>query len=151
MEKNKKASRIKILTVMLIVVLAFIWGNSLLPGEQSAEVSNGLSDFIARLFGITTEDLGIIIRKAAHFSEYAVLGAVVYLLLKSKGKKEKELVLYCAVCMLLFPLIDETIQLIIPQRNGAVLDIWIDISGYVVGSLITNLCVKRSVKAKTIE
>ena len=142
MEKRNKTSRIKILTAVLVAVLAFIWGNSLLPGEQSAEVSNGLSDFIARIFGITAEDLGIIIRKAAHFTEYAVLGAVVYLLLKSKGKKEKELVLYSAVCMLLFPLIDETIQLIIPQRNGAVLDIWIDISGYVVGSLITRLLIK---------
>ena len=61
-----------------ICLLCFIWGNSLLPGEISEQLSNGLRDLLARLLpgeipGVTSG--GGLLRKIAHFTEFAALGA----------------------------------------------------------------------------
>ena len=37
--------------IFVLLILAFIWGNSLLPGTESAAVSGGLAALLERIFG----------------------------------------------------------------------------------------------------
>lgn len=76
-----------------------------------------------------------ILRKAAHFGEYAVLA----LLLVPSMRKifgESRFFFPALSAALLVPLIDETIQLFVEGRSGRVSDIWIDFGGFCTGSLI---------------
>ncbi len=152
----KKVKKTVVFTVLLVAVVAFIWGNSLIPGIKSGEISDGFTAFLARLFGIETADLGHIVRKCAHFSEFALLGLILFTLLRWKGRSGRDLFLPLALCMMAFPLIDETIQLFTPDRGSSVADVWIDMSGYVVGAVIAWLIhivreARRRKKAKKAE
>jgi len=149
----KKIKKTVIATVLLGVVVAFIWGNSLVPGIKSGEISDGFTAFLARLFGVESADFGHIVRKCAHFSEFAVLGLLLFTLLRWRGKSGRDFFLPLALCMMAFPLIDETIQLFTPDRGSSVTDIWIDMAGYAVGSFAAWLIHKilesrRKKKAK---
>ena len=70
------------LRVLIVLSLAFIWGQSMLGREASAGESNAVRDFI---YGIIGDDSAIdrfiltYIRKLAHFTEYGVLGVLVTL------------------------------------------------------------------------
>ncbi len=106
---------------------------------QSANESNVSSNFVldllANYFPILKEPQImmtsiLIIRKLAHFTEYVILG-----LLYTKASKaqswNKLLLLGCLV-----PILDETIQIFVPGRSAAVVDMMIDLSGYLTGLLI---------------
>ena len=68
--------QIRICKVLIALNLCFIWGNSLMPGE----VSQAISDWVKNLlFGppssLQAQETGSgIIRKLAHFTEFAALG-----------------------------------------------------------------------------
>lgn len=126
----------RVFTVLLCLILCFIWGNSLL----GAEVSGAISHFVADLFtgeqGASDEG-HYLLRKAAHFCEFAALGAI-FLLFSRAWSVGRELTLaLCAFVGVFVPLVDETIQ-IFTGRGPALSDVWIDIAGYAFG---TFLCV----------
>ncbi len=145
MTKRKKQT--VALTILVVVVLMFIWGNSLVPGETSGEISDGVTTFIARVLGIESETMGHYVRKAAHFTEYAVLGITISVLLLWIGERGKDYFMPLGLCMLAFPFIDETIQLFTPDRGAMISDMWIDIGGFALGSVIV-LLINRTVHAK---
>lgn len=87
---TKRKKQIVALTILVVVVLMFIWGNSLVPGETSGEISDGVTAFIARVLGIESETMGHYVRKAAHFTEYAVLGITISVLLLWIGERGKD-------------------------------------------------------------
>ena len=68
-----------ILTVLLVLMLLFIWGHSMVPAEASAAESGRVGALLTpflELFvgkGNVTDHL---VRKLAHFSEYAALGVL---------------------------------------------------------------------------
>ena len=145
MTKRKKQT--VALTILVVVVLMFIWGNSLVPGETSGEISDGVTAFIARVLGIESETMGHYVRKAAHFTEYAVLGITISVLLLWIGERGKDYFMPLGLCMLACPFIDETIQLFTPDRGAMISDMWIDIGGFALGSVIV-LLINRTVHAK---
>ena len=59
--------------VLVLFLLAFIWGNSLLPGTESAEMSGSLTALLERIFGPAAnfERLHHYFRKLTHMTEYA--------------------------------------------------------------------------------
>ena len=70
--------RLRLCICLLALNLAFIWGNSLLPGEISGRISDWVKALLAFLLpgevpGVTTG--GGLLRKIAHFTEFAALGA----------------------------------------------------------------------------
>lgn len=127
-------SKYATLLVMIIIVcmLVFIWGNSLMP----AKVSSAFSALVTKLLGGNFAEKHV--RKAGHFTEFFLLGAFFYLFFTLKGKKGKEKVFPLSFLALLVPLIDETIQ-IFNDRGPMVQDIWIDIAGYTCGCLLVLL------------
>ena len=135
-EKIQKISRI-----ILIFILAFIWGNSLLDASKSAQISSGVKEIILETVEIITEtDLSNIIndytiRKIAHFTQFAMLG---FFTILSFPKKY----LFINIFGIFVSSTDELIQLFIPGRGPQIIDIFIDILGFTIGFLICYLIIK---------
>jgi len=113
-------------------LLCFIWGNSLLPGEISGRISDWVKDILAMLLptavpGVTTG--GGLLRKIAHFSEFAALGACLSWRFGMLEKRKIMALVYGfgAAC------VDESIQLFVPDRGPALKDVAIDTCGVAAG------------------
>lgn len=117
--------------IVLAAYVAFIFFNSLTPAEISSKesglivniFSNILDEFEINFLTVTE----IFIRKAAHFTEYTILGIILY---KTFSGSAKYTLAYFV------PLVDETLQLFTEGRSGQISDVWLDISGAAFGILI---------------
>ena len=127
----------KLLIVLIVLTLAFIWGNSLLNADQSSAMSSFVRDLVQKLFpgllSIDAEESSHLIRKLAHGTEYLLLGAELSLLLFRFRGRPLSLPLLLGTLAALF---DETIQLFSAGRGSAVKDVWIDLGGFLVGALL---------------
>ncbi len=130
------------LVAMALMVL-FIWGNSLVPGTESG----GLSLSVVLTIRGALDALGIpsawvtnfLVRKAAHFTEYAVLGILAARAFNlRRGAPSARILLACAV-LVLVPSIDETIQLFVAGRSGQVTDVLLDCCGAATGAALAAL------------
>ena len=84
------------------------------------------------------EFLHFLLSKLAHFSIYAFLGMLVYLLMRSGYEIKNALSLtFAPVVCVVYAISDEVHQLYIPGRSGEVRDVLIDTAGAAVGILIT--------------
>jgi len=133
----------RILFVLLILNLCFIWGNSLMPADISGAFSGWAKDLINSIFhfwngsGAALNGDGVL-RKIAHASEFAALGALLTLLLGIPGK-----LFHVLFYGMTTALIDETIQLFSAGRAARVTDVWIDFGGLCVGLALTALIRER--------
>ena len=123
--------KVRLCVALIAVNLAFIWGNSLLPGE----VSGALSDWLASLLGggQAPETGTGLLRKLAHFSEFACLGFLLARLAQLKGEKGHHLISLALLGGMTAACIDESIQLLTPDRGPSLVDVWIDTCGVVTG------------------
>lgn len=128
-------SRQTILTGLILLTLCFIWGNSMMPGSVSGAISDWVGDLLSAIFGgpIRTDTGHGVLRKLAHGTEYLALGAELCLLLRGILQKPLSLLALGGVSA---ALIDETIQLFVEGRCGAIRDVWIDLGGFCVGCLL---------------
>ena len=130
----------KVATILLMLNLAFIWGNSLMNGTDSGNLSGGIMDWLNTFLGLEPEGAELLhhlIRKAAHFTEFACLG--VLLAWHSLLREEKHKFALPALLGMAAGLVDETIQLFTPDRGPSLTDVWIDTSGAVVGIMLLLL------------
>lgn len=148
MDKHPKKQ--KILLVLIVLTLCFIWGNSLMPASFSGAISGWAKNVLNAILG----DVGNssvsgegVLRKIAHASEIAVLGVLLTDLMANKLRQKLPLV---ALCGLSSALVDETIQLFSEGRAGLVKDIWIDCGGFCFGVLMVCLicCLRVAVSTK---
>ena len=77
-----------------------------------------------------------LVRKAAHFTEYAGLG---FLLAMNTGAGIAPV--FCLLkgnvtAVLFMPFVDETIQLFVEGRSGQISDVWLDMAGALTGTLL---------------
>ena len=122
---------------LLVCVLAFIWGNSLLPGEVSGAFSDWVKSILEALFaqGTSKPSSGGLLRKIAHFTEFTALGALLCWRAGMLGK-HKAAAFGCgalAACM------DETIQIFVPDRGPGLKDVCIDCAGVLTGMVLVLL------------
>ncbi len=124
--------KIRICAALLVMNVLFIWGNSLLPGSVSGAISHFVRDILAFVF--RTESSGSdsghgLLRKLAHFTEFACLGALFAWLFGMLSKPLPVALLcgFAVACM------DETIQRFVPERGPSFKDVLIDTSGTLVG------------------
>ena len=143
-----KKRRIALL-IAIVLTLAFIWGNSLLNREQSSDESAWVLQLVTpvlELFvgkGRVTEHL---VRKLAHFAEFALLGFELLFWFSGVREKRKDMLLLAMAHSLFAALTDETIQLF-SARGSQVQDVWLDFAGATTGAafalLIISLVRKR--------
>ena len=134
--------KILLCRVLLVLNLALIWGNSLLSGAESGQMSGGIMAFVMELLRIPadfTDVVHLLIRKLAHLTEFACLAALISWRL-GMGKEKKVYQICLAVLLAMAAaLVDETIQLYTPDRGPSLTDVWIDTLGAALGMTAVQL------------
>ena len=144
--------KILLCRVLLVLNLALIWGNSLLSGAESGQMSGGIMAFVMELLRIpesASEIVHLMIRKLAHLTEFACLSA---LMCWHFGMVKEKMSYQCLLPVLLAmaaALTDETIQLYTPDRGPSLVDVWIDTLGAVLGMTAMQLGYHLKKKNKT--
>ena len=134
MIRTKK--RMILCCLLLALCLAFIWGNSLANGEDSGNMSGGIVQWINKVLRLDeagVELLHRVIRKGAHFTEFACLGMLLTWLFGMAGEKRGHLFCMPLLFGMLAACVDETIQVFVPLRGPSPIDIWIDTCGVAAG------------------
>ena len=134
---------------LIALNLALIWGNSTLPGGVSMELSDGFLALLSQGLPALAVIGSILIRKLAHFSEFACLGLLLGWLRSPEGGFRG----FAAPALLgtLAACVDETIQRFVPGRESSLIDVWIDIFGVCAGILLLRLgyrCIRRRKERK---
>lgn len=124
---------------LTIVVLAIIWGNSCLPAEESGALSSGLLAWLLKTMPFLGWMDGFIIRKLAHFCEFALLAFLLGLSFRSRGANRLVFRYAPAALSLAAACVDETIQIVSPGRYSSLVDVWIDFAGSLSGLVFLSL------------
>lgn len=124
-------------TILYIGFMLFIFSNSLQDATASSSRSGAVLAWMQGHFGAgwLTE---YFLRKAAHFSEFWVLGAIGLTCFRCYGASP----LPALFTGLLTALTDETIQRFVEGRSSQVTDVWIDFAGCATGVLVF-WCIRR--------
>ena len=140
-----------VFTAALIACIMFIFRNSLENGAQSSARSQAVMQLVNSALakvhlGPLSEHL---IRKLAHFSEFALEGFLLMLCIRVYTKHFVRHMSWPLLGGMTTALMDETIQLHSPNRTSSVVDVWIDMSGVVAGLLfaLIILLIVRGVTA----
>lgn len=134
---KRTRQRMVLCVIILLLILSFIWGNSLLPANESGALSNFMKTILQKLlpflFSGAPGSGGNWIRKLAHFSEFTLLGVCLcwlFAMMCSRLRKQIPSALFCGI---LVACTDETIQRFIPGRSGNLTDVGIDSAGVITG------------------
>ena len=128
---------IVLLSLLILFTIGFIWGNSMKTRSESQSLSLGVLQFIRPLLDAIFSPENVtdhLVRKLAHFTEFAVLGAELMLLSVLLGRRNLSSILNCMFAGLIVAVTDETIQLF-SSRGSQVIDVVLDFSGVVIGVL----------------
>lgn len=137
-----------ILRIALLIgifgTLLFTFTQSLLPPEESAEVSESVSEILETIIPSDTpvgEYVHDNVRKIAHFVEYFILGCFtslyVVIFMPKIESEPRGRIRYCIYSLVISPIIslfDETLQ-IISERGPSITDVWLDTAGFFVSSV----------------
>ena len=135
-------TRTKLHLAITLAVMIFIFVQSAMPGEISGAESNLIVRFLSDLTGIEAESLSMIVRKAAHFTEFMILGICLAINVKDiSSVKVKPLNPFGMWLMpwligTVYAITDEIHQLFVPERACAFMDMCIDACGVAVGAMI---------------
>ena len=139
---RKAGFRILLCRILLVLNLALIWGNSLLSGAESGQMSSGIVALVLELMRIPasfSDSLHLVIRKLAHLTEFACLGALISWHLKLVKEKRVYQICLAVLIAMAVGLVDETIQLFTPDRGPSLVDVWIDTLGASLGMTAVQL------------
>lgn len=153
--KTKKKTFITVLGIWMVIIFGFSNQNITNSISLSDKVSERIIDFEIKITGkkITSEkrterikQTRVIVRKTAHFTEYFILGILIYFTFKmySISKVPLYAILFC----FLYACSDELHQLFSDGRSANILDVLIDTSGSI---LSIGLCFGIKRKSKKME
>lgn len=144
----------RLCTALLVLILAFIWGNSLLPAELSASISGAL----AKLLGLASSNGGAgggdgLLRKLAHLTEFMALGGCLVWRFSLKPRTLNKTIAPAAACGILAACADEAIQCFVPGRGPGLRDVGIDSLGVLLGIclLIAGKHICKLINTKHLE
>ncbi len=123
------------LPVGIALWTAFIWSRSLMSAAESTADSNRVAAWLMGLLGWETrpEWLTYVIRKTAHFAEFAVLGTLWGGCARRFGRR------WLWLWGLPVGAIDEGLQFFAPGRAPMVTDVLIDTAGFLCGVAVVWL------------
>ncbi len=143
----------KVTLLILWMGIIFIFSND--SGYDSVSRSNSIIDntivkiyeaFNGKINSTTKDEIikkySYPVRKLAHFTEYFILGILIFLVL-SDYNIHKNIILYCILFCLLYALSDEFHQSFISGRVSSIIDVLIDTMGS-----ITSISLIRLFKCK---
>lgn len=168
MTLKKKLVITVLLGILLILLYAIIFQFSAQNGETSGSLSQGITKSIVTFIfqlggGQMTEQYiegisssgEVILRKLAHFSEYAIMGILTLGILYCYLQKKKAY-LISVIWVLLSAILDEWHQYYVPGRWASVFDVMIDTIGGMAGvalcvvfiRMIDQKKIKRNMKSR---
>ncbi|WP_082023989.1 VanZ family protein [Clostridium polynesiense] len=126
--KNKKV----LAWILLLSWMAVIFIFSHMPGEMSSEKSRFVVSLLS-IFGLDVNGpladmANFLVRKGAHFTEYAILFILAFNLIRYYFKLTPGLIISLAF-VFLYACTDELHQIFVPGRAGMFKDVLIDTSG----------------------
>lgn len=127
---------------LLFLLYIIIFGLSAQDAEQSGGLSQMISAKCIELMNAISgkhwttmfqEELALYfehpIRKLAHFTEYACMGTLVYIMWRPWRSREKGLFCLVVLWVLISAAADEFHQLFVPGRYGSIADVCLDTCG----------------------
>lgn len=153
MQHNRKLKRQTVVTIWMAAALfllyLLIFGFSSQTGEESGGLSRYLSEKCAEVLNALSgkhwtqyalESMAAYfehpLRKLAHFSEYALMGVLVYTLWRQWMERGKRLFLLVPLWVFASASADEFHQLFVAGRYGSFADVLLDTCGGVFGMLV---------------
>ena len=136
-EKPGWEKRLTLLAVVLMTAL--IWGNSLLPRQQSGAVSEDVAELLEPMLQVLHMEPSFwhyFVRKAAHFTEFFLLGSLWILFLRVRHVPFSWF--YSLGFSVITAWTDEGLQLL-SGRNARIEDVVLDSCGALAGVLFTLL------------
>ena len=142
--KKKNKFRV-IITVIILLTVAIIWGHSFMTPEMSTEESSFVKEIVEAVVQSVSHNEAfvipeVVIRKSAHFIEYAILGLELAILItinksipaddKKRSLIKRILSIYptAFILSLFIGAVDETIQYF-TGRYSSIWDVLLDLSG----------------------
>lgn len=124
--------------VLVLLLICFIWGQSMMPRAVSARESSFLMRLLKPLLDpnnrISSKVFHHYLRKAAHFTEYAALGFCMSgFLLCFNWRREQMRIPTAVLACLLIAAADESIQLVSVDRGAQLRDVVLDFCGALFG------------------
>ena len=159
---NKQKKIIALISGLLLLALyALIFGFSGQDGETSGGISMGLSrygvELWSRLNGRQLSELLLQtmanyfdhpLRKAAHFTEYAMMGILVFCLLYAFIDSIKKRYVCSVLWVFVSAALDELHQYFVPGRWASFADVLLDTCGGAVGAALCCFVLYRIEKRK---
>ena len=146
MNKLEKETKNKILRfIPFILMLIVIYVFSAMPGDESGDTSGRLVKVVVKVVesikgkGLTEDaidDIHWIIRKMAHFCEFAALSWTAMFALTKLVKARWQLCLFSELTVILVATLDELHQYFVPGRSASIGDVCIDSSGGLLGVVV---------------
>ena len=128
-----------LISLLLIFQMLFIFAMSSFGSDssnsQSSQIIQVLHQVFPNLLSRTSEldasTLTFIVRKTTHFTEYAILGILFYLLYRQTLPQKNGLQLFVLAILssFLYACTDEIHQLFVPGRSGQFTDVLVDTLG----------------------
>lgn len=148
MSRLKVKRMLSLLAVLAVAVMIFFF--SAQDGEDSFKLSAGITKWVLTHVVPGFEDMtpgeqqaimeraGFIVRKTAHFSEYALLALtlVIFLRYYKSGWRPPAMALCAWLVATLYACTDELHQMFVDSRGPALRDVCIDSAGAVLGALV---------------
>ena len=151
---TKRKIAVSVIIILIALTIGFIWGNSTMPKEASNEESETVSSTLQTVVdAVLGEDVISVengaVRKTAHATEFAVLGAEFCLLLIALKKGSYKNYLKVLPCGLFVAAVDEGIQ-VVSDRGPMLTDVLIDFCGFLVMTAVflAIYAIRAKVKAK---
>ena len=144
-----KRFRLCLYGFIVVAIMAFIFAMSAMPAKESSHLSGNITSYVIRMLypeysGLTKEEqTGIysrtehVIRKCAHFSEYAVLGVFLALFFRELSFSFNSIAAFLTAA--LYASSDEWHQSFIDGRGPAFSDVLIDSAGVCFGIVLIVL------------
>ena len=159
--KESKFDLVKIHIIITLVVMVYIFVHSAMSGDVLGSESRFFAEILSSITGISFQVAHFIVRKAAHFIEFAVLGICLTVNFNDyKSKNEiietdktpprnmiqRHPLIAAWIAGTLYACTDEFHQLFVEGRSGELRDVFIDSAGVILGIAIAAIV--RTIKAK---
>lgn len=125
----------------LLVWMGVIFYFSHQSGDASMQLSDGILDSFKSLFQnfLDYHTLSYIARKIAHFTEYFILGLLIYHLVKQYRVISKTEIIWMILFCVIYAMSDEFHQVFIGGRSPMIFDVIIDSLGSSLSILLFRL------------
>ncbi len=139
MKRNPATVR-RLWAAAAILLVLFIWSNSLRNAERSTVQSDAVLETVAPFLKNVPSHIirfpRTFIRKTAHIVEFATLGLTLCAALRIPGRNPRRAAGFALVLSVLTASCDELIQRFVPGRSGQLSDVCLDTLGAALGILL---------------